>query len=152
VSSTSTHPSHSGRPKDKTSDSVHECFALAFVLASILLFIYARHVLFRLIIISFDSLLSLYSRSSFPLFCEGWSLGGRPNQPTPLDVIRDRVMNDANDDVGETSFLTVGEDSEETGVGAYQTRPIADYFPHTTVMFASISDVYSRALPSLPSP
>jgi class 3 adenylate cyclase len=45
--------------------------------------------------------------------------------------VRDRVMNDAND-----PFLTSGE---EMGAYAYQTRPIADYFPHTTVMFADIS-------------
>jgi class 3 adenylate cyclase len=61
--------------------------------------------------------------------------------------IRDRVMDDAFDDAGGAPFLKGavdteeigGEDNEETGFGAYQTRPIADYFPHTTVMFADIS-------------
>jgi class 3 adenylate cyclase len=53
--------------------------------------------------------------------------------------VRDRVMNDANDNVGGKSFLTGSEDNEDFGVCAYKTRPIADYFPHTTVMFADIS-------------
>jgi class 3 adenylate cyclase len=53
--------------------------------------------------------------------------------------VRDRIMNDANDNVGGESFLTGGEESEKIGIGAYKTRPIADYFPHTTVMFADIS-------------
>jgi class 3 adenylate cyclase len=48
-------------------------------------------------------------------------------------------MNDAHDAVGGKSFLMGGEDNEGTGVGVYQTRPIADYFLHTTVMFADIS-------------
>jgi class 3 adenylate cyclase len=43
-------------------------------------------------------------------------------------------MNGTNDDGRGTSFLM-----GETGFGAYQTKPIADYFPHTTVMFADIS-------------
>jgi class 3 adenylate cyclase len=53
--------------------------------------------------------------------------------------VRDRIMNDANDDLRGKSFLMGGKDNEETGFGVYRTRPIADYFPHTTVMFADIS-------------
>jgi class 3 adenylate cyclase len=53
--------------------------------------------------------------------------------------VRDRVMNDANDDVRGTSFLTSSGNNEEADFGVYQTRPIADYFPYTTVMFADIS-------------
>jgi class 3 adenylate cyclase len=52
--------------------------------------------------------------------------------------VRDRVMNDTTHDV-RTSFNTGGVDDEDADFGAYQARPIADYFPHTTVMFADIS-------------
>jgi hypothetical protein len=56
-------------------------------------------------------------------------------------------MNEVLDDGGETPFLAEGkenaklgiEDDEEINFGAYQTKPIADYFPYTTVMFADIS-------------
>jgi class 3 adenylate cyclase len=61
--------------------------------------------------------------------------------------VRDQIMDYVLDDGGETPFLTEGEDNaeigdednEETNFGAYQTKPIADYFPYTTVMFADIS-------------
>jgi class 3 adenylate cyclase len=43
-------------------------------------------------------------------------------------------MNEANDNVGGKC-----EDNDEIGVGAYKTRPIADYFPNTTVMFTDLS-------------
>jgi class 3 adenylate cyclase len=51
--------------------------------------------------------------------------------------VRDRVMNDANHDTKGKSFLSSG--ANDAGFGVYQTRPIAEYFPHTTVMFADIS-------------
>jgi class 3 adenylate cyclase len=61
--------------------------------------------------------------------------------------VRDQIMNDVLDDGGESPILAEGEESaelcieddEETNFGAYQTKPIADYFPYTTVMFADIS-------------
>jgi class 3 adenylate cyclase len=53
--------------------------------------------------------------------------------------VRDRLMDDANHDVKGKSFLNSGEGNAETGFGVYQTRPIAEYFPHTTVVFADIS-------------
>jgi class 3 adenylate cyclase len=53
--------------------------------------------------------------------------------------VRDRVLNDANDDVKQKSLLTSSENKEDADFGVYQTRPIADYFPYTTVMFADIS-------------
>jgi class 3 adenylate cyclase len=61
--------------------------------------------------------------------------------------VRDQIMNEVLDDGGETPFLAEGkenaklgiEDDEEINFGAYQTKPIADYFPYTTVMFADIS-------------
>jgi class 3 adenylate cyclase len=54
-------------------------------------------------------------------------------------TVRDRVMNDANDDVRRKFLLTSSDNNEEADFGVYQTRPIADYFPYTTVMFADIS-------------
>jgi class 3 adenylate cyclase len=51
--------------------------------------------------------------------------------------VRDRVMNDANHDLRGKSILSSSANS--AGFGVYQTRPIAEYFPHTTVMFADIS-------------
>jgi class 3 adenylate cyclase len=59
----------------------------------------------------------------------------------------DDALDDALDDAGGDPLLAGVMDKEDAGsgekedigFGAYQTRPIADYFPHTTVMFSDLS-------------
>jgi hypothetical protein len=50
--------------------------------------------------------------------------------------VRDRLMEDALQDEGKTSVL----DAKGNAVGGgFKTRPIADFFPEATIMFADIS-------------
>jgi hypothetical protein len=52
--------------------------------------------------------------------------------------VRDRLMEDALQDEGNTSVVNGKENLSSVG-GGFKTRPIADFFPESTIMFADIS-------------
>jgi hypothetical protein len=54
--------------------------------------------------------------------------------------VRERLMEDALHDDGKTSaFDANGKASSSAVAGGFKTRPIADFFPEVTIMFADIS-------------
>jgi hypothetical protein len=52
--------------------------------------------------------------------------------------VRDRLMEDALQDEGKTSVLD-GKGNPSSVGGGFNSRPIADFFPESTIMFADIS-------------
>jgi hypothetical protein len=54
--------------------------------------------------------------------------------------VRDRLLEDAQQDEGKTSVFDGNRNpSSSAGAGGFKTRPIADFFPEVTIMFADIS-------------
>jgi hypothetical protein len=95
--------------------------ALAFVVTALLLIIYDRMITRRQEK-TMDSAIrtSNLVASMFP------------------ENVRDRLMEDVLQDEGKTSILD-GKGNPSSVVGGLKTRPIADFFPEVTIMFADIS-------------
>jgi hypothetical protein len=54
------------------------------------------------------------------------------------EAVRDRLMEDALQNEGKTSVFDAKSNPSSLG-GGFKTRPIADFFPEVTIMFADIS-------------
>jgi hypothetical protein len=96
--------------------------ALGFVVTAVLLFIYDTMITRRQ-----DKLMSSAIRSSnlvASMFPEN---------------VRDRLMEGGLHDEGNTAVFDGNGDSSSGGEGGFKTRPIADFFPEVTIMFADIS-------------
>jgi hypothetical protein len=95
--------------------------ALAFIVTAFLLFIYDRMV----------------TRRQEKTMNNAIRTGNLVASMFPENV-RDRLMEDALHDEGKTSGFDANGKSSSAG-GGIKTRPIADFFPESTIMFADIS-------------
>jgi hypothetical protein len=96
--------------------------ALAFIMTGILLIIYDRMI----------------TRRQEKTMNNAIRTGNLVASMFPENV-RDRLMEDALQNEGKTSAFDANGKSSSAGAGGFKTRPIADFFPEATIMFADIS-------------